>query len=51
MAEEVARRLDAIGVCGRSITLKVMKRHPEAPVEAPKVSSHDLEKITSANMQ
>jgi DNA repair protein REV1 len=37
MAEEVARRLDSIGMHGRSLTLKVMKRDPSAPVEAPKV--------------
>ena len=39
MSEEVARRLDAIGVKGRSLTLKIMKRDPSAPVEAPKVCS------------
>jgi hypothetical protein len=37
MSEEVARRLDAVGVKGRSLTLKVMQRDPAAPVEAPKV--------------
>jgi DNA repair protein REV1 len=37
MSDEVARRLDAIGVKGRSLTLKIMKRDPSAPVEAPKV--------------
>ena len=37
MAEEVARRLDNINMRGRSLTLKVMKRDPTAPVEAPKV--------------
>jgi DNA repair protein REV1 len=39
MSEEVARRLDAIGMKGQSRTLKVMKRDPSAPVEAPKVCS------------
>jgi len=39
MSEEVARRLDAIGAKGRSLTLKIMKRDPSAPVEAPKVCS------------
>ena len=39
MAEEVSRRLNAINMCGRSLTLKIMKRDPSAPVEAPKVSS------------
>lgn len=40
MSEEVARRLDAIGVKGRSLTLKIMKRDPSAPVEAPKFMGH-----------
>lgn len=39
MAEEVARRLDSIDMRGRSLTLKIMKRDPTAPVEAPKVGS------------
>jgi DNA repair protein REV1 len=38
MAEEVSRRLNAINMCGRSLTLKIMKRDPSAPVEAPKVA-------------
>ena len=37
MSEEVARRLDAINMKGRSLTLKIMKRDPSAPVEARKV--------------
>lgn len=37
MSEEVARRMDAINTKGRSLTLKIMKRDPSAPVEAPKV--------------
>ncbi|KAJ4482400.1 hypothetical protein J3R30DRAFT_2167635 [Lentinula aciculospora] len=40
MAKEVANRLDAIQRCGRSITLKVMKRDPAAPVEPPKFLGH-----------
>ncbi|GLB35539.1 putative impB/mucB/samB family protein [Lyophyllum shimeji] len=40
MATEVARRLDDIGMVGRSITLKIMKRAPNAPVEAPKFMGH-----------
>lgn len=39
LAEEVARRLDAIDMRGRSLTLKIMKRDPDAPVEAPKVDN------------
>ena len=37
MAEEVSRRLKSIDMRGRSITLKVLTRDPNAPVEAPKV--------------
>ncbi|KAF8266584.1 hypothetical protein EI94DRAFT_1701612 [Lactarius quietus] len=40
MSEEVARRLDAINTKGRSLTLKIMKRDPSAPVEAPKFMGH-----------
>ncbi|KAE9408827.1 DNA repair protein [Gymnopus androsaceus JB14] len=40
MAKEVAKRLEAIGRRGRSITLKVMKRDPTAPVEPPKFLGH-----------
>jgi DNA repair protein REV1 len=39
MASEVTKRLDDINMLGRSITLKIMKRDPTAPVEPPKVSS------------
>ena len=42
MSEEVARRLDAIGMKGQSLTLKIMKRDPSAPVEAPKVCGYML---------
>lgn len=38
MASEVSKRLDDINMLGRSITLKVMKRDPTAPVEPPKVN-------------
>ncbi|KAH6919232.1 hypothetical protein BKA70DRAFT_1088545 [Coprinopsis sp. MPI-PUGE-AT-0042] len=40
MAKEVKKRLDAVGVVGRSLTLKVMKRDPKAPVEPPKFLGH-----------
>jgi DNA repair protein REV1 len=39
MAAEVSRRLEDIQMHGRSVTLKIMKRDPTAPIEAPKV--HD----------
>lgn len=42
MAEEVKRRLDDVGMKGKSITMKVMKRDPSAPVEPPKVGSSSL---------
>ncbi|KAG6839978.1 hypothetical protein C0991_009916 [Blastosporella zonata] len=40
MATEVAKRLDDIGMVGRSMTLKIMKRDPTAPVEPPKFLGH-----------
>ncbi|KAF8955572.1 hypothetical protein BDZ97DRAFT_279612 [Flammula alnicola] len=40
MATEVKRRLDAIEMVGRSLTLKIMKRDPTAPVEPPKFLGH-----------
>ncbi|KAG6333520.1 hypothetical protein ID866_5566 [Astraeus odoratus] len=42
MAEEVARRLDDISMRGRSLTLKIMKRDPSAPREAPKFMGHGI---------
>ncbi|CCM04532.1 uncharacterized protein FIBRA_06713 [Fibroporia radiculosa] len=42
MAEEVARRLNNIGMIGRSLTLKIMKRAADAPVEAPKFLGHGI---------
>jgi DNA repair protein REV1 len=37
MAKEVEKRLNEIGMHGRSVSLKLMKRAPSAPVEAAKV--------------
>lgn len=37
LAEEMSRRLNDIDMRGRSLTLKVLVRDPDAPVEAPKV--------------
>ena len=37
VSREVKRRLDNIGMLGRSLTLKVLKRSPSAPIEPPKV--------------
>lgn len=39
LAEEMSRRLSDIDMRGRSLTLKVLKRDPTAPVEAPKVNT------------
>jgi DNA repair protein REV1 len=39
MAGTVEERLNDIKMLGRSITLKIMKRDPSAPVEPPKVNS------------
>ncbi|KDR81975.1 hypothetical protein GALMADRAFT_114855 [Galerina marginata CBS 339.88] len=40
MAAEVKKRLDAIDMVGRSITLKIMKRDPTSPIEPPKFLGH-----------
>lgn len=37
MATEIKKRLDAVDMVGRLLTLKIMKRDPTAPVEPPKV--------------
>ncbi|KAH9857483.1 hypothetical protein C2E23DRAFT_719645 [Lenzites betulinus] len=42
MAEEVARRLNSIEMRGRSLTLKLLVRDPNAPVEAPKFLGHGV---------
>ncbi|KAG2353947.1 hypothetical protein BDR07DRAFT_1495300 [Suillus spraguei] len=42
MAEEVSRRLNAINMCGRSLTLKIMKCDPSAPVEPSKFMGHGI---------
>ncbi|KAL5636301.1 hypothetical protein ACGC1H_004949 [Rhizoctonia solani] len=40
LAKEVSGRLRGINKEGRSLTLKIMKRHPDAPREAPKFMGH-----------
>ncbi|PBK98552.1 DNA repair protein [Armillaria gallica] len=40
MAVEVTKRLNDVNMLGRSITLKLMKRDPHAPVEPPKFLGH-----------
>ncbi|WWD17305.1 hypothetical protein CI109_101745 [Kwoniella shandongensis] len=40
LAAEVSKRMVNLGVKGRQITLKLLKRHPDAPVEPPKFLGH-----------
>ncbi|OCF36874.1 hypothetical protein I316_01471 [Kwoniella heveanensis BCC8398] len=40
LAAEVSKRMKSVGVRGRQITLKLMKRHPDAPIEPPKFLGH-----------
>lgn len=40
LATEVARRLADIGAAGQHVTLKIMTRHPDAPLEPPKFLGH-----------
>ncbi|EAU81859.1 REV1 [Coprinopsis cinerea okayama7 len=40
MAAEVKKRLDAVNMVGRSVTLKIMKRDPSAPAEPAKFLGH-----------
>ncbi|BFZ23118.1 hypothetical protein BsWGS_26157 [Bradybaena similaris] len=42
LSSEVKRRMDAIGVKGRSFTLKLMVRRPDAPVETAKFMGHGI---------
>jgi DNA repair protein REV1 len=38
LGAEVAKRLKQLNAKGRLLTLKLMSRHPDAPIEPPKVS-------------
>ncbi|CAE6437156.1 unnamed protein product [Rhizoctonia solani] len=40
LAKEVSERLKSANKVGRSLTLKIMKRHPDAPKEAAKFMGH-----------
>ncbi|EJD46175.1 DNA repair protein [Auricularia subglabra TFB-10046 SS5] len=42
LSDEVAKRLQAINRRGKLLTLKLMTRHPDAPVEAPKFLGHGI---------
>jgi DNA repair protein REV1 len=41
LAAEVSKRMRQVNARGRLLTLKLMSRHPDAPVEPPKVSLAD----------
>ncbi|ODO08076.1 hypothetical protein I350_03659 [Cryptococcus amylolentus CBS 6273] len=40
LAAEVSKRMRNVGVKGRQVTLKLMQRHPDAPIEPPKFMGH-----------
>ncbi|WVQ72585.1 hypothetical protein IAR50_002143 [Cryptococcus sp. DSM 104548] len=40
LAAEVSKRMKSVGVKGRQVTLKLMRRHPDAPIEPPKFMGH-----------
>ncbi|WOO83021.1 DNA repair protein rev1 [Vanrija pseudolonga] len=40
LGAEVSKRLKSIGARGRQLTLKIMSRHPDAPIEPPKFLGH-----------
>ncbi|EJU05804.1 DNA repair protein [Dacryopinax primogenitus] len=42
LGREVSRRLKNVGMKGRFMTLKLMKRHHDAPLEAPKFMGHGI---------
>ncbi|KAG7095614.1 hypothetical protein E1B28_006339 [Marasmius oreades] len=50
MASEVSRRLNEIQMLGKSITLKIMKRDPSAPVEPPKFLGHGACEVFNKQM-
>lgn len=50
LSTEVATRLNDVDMRGRSLTLKIMKRDPSAPVEAAKAGFHDIFPIPPLNL-
>lgn len=42
LSEEIQRRLEAAGVKGKRLTLKVMVRKPGAPIETAKFGGHGI---------
>lgn len=49
MSNEVSRRLRCVNSCAKALTIKVMVRDAEAPVEAPKFMGHGM--CTTHNKQ
>ncbi|XP_052505624.1 DNA repair protein REV1 isoform X2 [Budorcas taxicolor] len=47
LSEEIQRRLEAVGMKGKRLTLKVMVRKPGAPVETAKYGGHGICDITT----
>lgn len=42
LSEEIQRRLEAAGMKGKRLTLKIMVRKPGAPVETAKFGGHGI---------
>ncbi|KAH7098559.1 hypothetical protein BKA62DRAFT_364397 [Auriculariales sp. MPI-PUGE-AT-0066] len=51
LSDEVSRRLRDVQMRGRQLTLKLMTRHPDAPVEAPKFLGHGICNVHSRSTQ
>ncbi|XP_070654396.1 DNA repair protein REV1 isoform X5 [Bos indicus] len=47
LSEEIQRRLEAVGMKGKRLTLKIMVRKPGAPVESAKYGGHGICDITT----
>ncbi|OWK09973.1 hypothetical protein Celaphus_00005820 [Cervus elaphus hippelaphus] len=47
LSEEIQRRLEAVGMKGKRLTLKIMVRKPGAPVETAKYGGHGICDITT----
>ncbi|XP_025116487.3 DNA repair protein REV1 isoform X1 [Bubalus kerabau] len=47
LSEEIQRRLEAIGMKGKRLTLKIMVRKPGAPIESAKYGGHGICDITT----
>jgi DNA repair protein REV1 len=49
LSAEVAKRLKQVNAKGRLLTLKLMSRHPDAPIEPPKVSPSSSMSFSAAD--